>query len=297
MHWAQITVTTTLEASEAVANFLIEMDACGVEHKDISDTSTSLIVFYPLDDRVNTRLNKLKNFIAKLPAWGLNTHPTKIDLKRIESEEWIETWKTDIQPQRIGNNLLIVPTWHKISPDDTTVHIRIDPGMAFGTGYHPTTRLSLEMLEHTIRPNHQIVDIGTGSGILAIAAVFLGAKHVDAIEIDETAIPVAENNFRINGVEEYIGLSQGDGIKSLKGKYDIIVGNILTKVIIPIIPYCPSLLKPDGHIIFSGILETELDVIKEVLLENGLECNDVTREVEDEIMWIALRAKLAKPED
>ncbi len=295
MHWAQITVTTTLEASEAVANFLIEMDACGVEHKDISDTSTSLIAYYPLDDRVNTRLNKLRNFLAKLPSWGLQTHPTKIDLKRIESEEWTETWKTDIQPQRIGNNFLIVPTWHKISTDDTTVQIRIDPGMAFGTGYHPTTRLSLEMLEQTIKPNCQIADIGTGSGILAIAAVKLGAKHVDAIEIDETAIPVAENNFSTNSVEGCISLFQGDGIKSLTGKYDIIVGNILTKVVIPIIPYCPSRLKPDGHLIFSGILETELNDVKEVLIENGLECDEVTRQVEDDIMWIALRAKLAKP--
>lgn len=295
MHWAQITVTTTLEASEAVANFLIEMDACGVEHKDVSNTRTSLIAYYPFDDLVNTRIEKLRNFLSKLPKWGIQAYPSKIDLQRIKSEKWTEAWKTEIQPQRIGNNLLIVPTWHKISPDDTSIQIRIDPGMAFGTGYHPTTRLSLEMLEQTIKPNHQIADIGTGSGILAIAAVLLGAKHVDAIEIDETAIPVAENNFRINGVEECVVLLQGDGIKSLNDNYDIIVGNILTKAVIPIIPYCPSRLKPNGHIIFSGILETELDDVKEVLIENGLECDEVTRQVEDDIMWIALRAKLAKP--
>ena len=294
MHWAQITVTTTLEASEAVANFLIEMDACGVEHKDVSDTSTSLIAYYPLDDRVNTRLNKLRNFLAKLPSWGLQTHPTKIDLKRIESEEWTEAWKTEIQPQRIGNNFLIVPTWHKISTNDTSIHIRIDPGMAFGTGYHPTTRLSLEMLEQTIKPNHQIADIGTGSGILAIAAIKLGAKSVDAIELDETVIPVAEHNFKLNGVAENIGLSQGDGIKVLDDKYDIIVGNILTKAILPMIPHCPSRLKPDGHIIFSGILDEEFDVVQEELIENGLICDEVVREAEDEVIWLALRAKFAK---
>lgn len=294
MHWAQITVTTTLEASEAVANFLIEMDACGVEQKDATDTITSLTAYYPLDDLINSRIERLRNFLSKLPKWGIQAHPSKIDLQRIESEKWTETWKSEIQPQNIGKNLHIVPTWHEISPDDTSVLIRIDPGMAFGTGYHPTTRLSLEMLEQTIKPNQHIADIGTGSGILAIAAIKLGAKSVDAIELDETAIPVAEHNFKLNGVAENIGLNQGDGIKVLDDKYDIIVGNILTKAILPMIPHCPSRLKPGGHIIFSGILDEELDVVQEELIENGLICDEVVHEAEDEVIWLALRAKLAK---
>lgn len=295
MNWARITVTTSQDAYEAVANYLFEMDTLGVELKDGADATTSLIAYFPLDDRVNTRVKKLKNFLATLPTWGIKAHPAKIDLKRVESEAWTEAWKSAFPPQRIGKRLLILPTWHDIPPDETDVLIRLDPGMAFGTGHHPTTRLSLEMLEQTIKPHQHIADIGTGSGILAIAAIKLGAKQVDAIELDPTAIPVAEANFTINGVTQQINLFQGDGIKTVDSKYHLIVGNILTKAILPIIPHCPSRLHPEGHIIFSGILESEMEQVQEVLAENGLQCIDVTREAEEEVMWIAIKAKLVIP--
>jgi len=291
MNWARITVTTSDDASEAVANYLFEMDAFGVELKDAANSTISLIAYYPLDDRVNTRVKKLKDFLSKLPTWGIQAHPAKIDLKRVESEEWTEAWKSSFPPQRIGKRLLIAPTWHDISPDETDILIRLDPGMAFGTGYHPTTRLCLEMLEQTINPDQHVADIGTGSGILAIAAIKLGAKHVDAIELDPTAIPVAETNFTINGVTEQISLSQGDGIKMVQDKYHLIAGNILTKAILPIIPYCPSRLYPEGQIIFSGILESELEQVQEVLEEYGLQCIHVTREAEEEVMWTAVLAR------
>jgi ribosomal protein L11 methyltransferase len=294
MNWARITVTTSHDASEAVANFLFEMNAFGVELKD-TDNSTALIAYYPLDDRVNTRIKKLRDFLSKLPTWGIQAHPAKIDLERVESEEWIEAWKSAFPPQRIGKRILIAPTWHHITRDETSILIKLDPGMAFGTGYHPTTRLSLQLLEQTIKSNQDVADIGTGSGILAIAAVKLGAKHVEAIDLDPTAIPVAEKNFAINAVSENINLYQGDGIKTVEGKYHLIVGNILTKAILPIIPHCPSRLHPDGHIIFSGILESELKVVQEKLAENGLQCDHVIREAEKEIIWVALRAKLASP--
>lgn len=293
MNWARITITTSDEASEAVANYLFEMDAFGVELKNAADSTTSLIAYYPLDDRANTRVKKLKDFLSKLPTWGIQTYPAKIDLKRVESEAWTEAWKSSFPPQQIGERLLIAPTWHDISSDETNILIRLDPGMAFGTGYHPTTRLSLKMLEQTIKPDQNVADIGTGSGILAIAAVKLGAKHVDAIELDPTAIPVAETNFAINGVTEQISLCQDDGIKAVQDKYHLIVGNILTKAILPIIPHCPSRLHPEGHIIFSGILESELEQVQEVLIENGLQCVDVKNETEEEVTWIALRAQFA----
>ena len=293
MNWARITVTSSNEASEAIANFLFEMDAFGVELKDVSDSTTSLIAYYPLDDRVNIRVKKITAFISKLPTWGIEAHPFKVDLKRVESEEWTEAWKSKFPPQRIGKRLLILPTWHDIPSDKTDILIRLDPGMAFGTGYHPTTRLSLEMLEETIKPHQDIADIGTGSGILAIASVKLGAKHVDAIELDPTAIPIAKTNFAMNDVAQQISLYQGDGLKAVQKRYHIIVGNILTKAILPIIPHCPSRLHTDGHIIFSGILESELKIVQEVLEENGLKCVHVTREAEDEVAWVALRAQLA----
>ena len=164
--------------------------------------------------------------------------------------------------------------------------------MAFGTGHHPTTRLSLELLEHAVEPFYRIADIGTGSGILTIAAIKLGAKRVDAIEIDPMAIRVAAANFQINAVTSRVCLSQNDGLKEGDSKYHLIIGNILTKAIIPIIPECTPRLQPAGIVIFSGILETELAQVQSVLEANRFECLQVISEAEDNITWVGIKARL-----
>ncbi len=294
MNWAQITITTSDEASEAVGYFLFEMDAHGIELKDAGDSTTALIAYFPLDDRIDTRVKKINAFLTDLPKWGIQSNQRKIDIKRMAYEEWAEEWKLNYHPLKVGKSILIAPTWHKIPSDNTDILIRLDPGMAFGTGYHPTTRLSLRMLEETIKPNQFAVDIGTGSGILAIAAVKLGAKHVDAIELDETAIPIAEENFIINDTKEQISLLHGDGLSTVDNKYDLIIGNILTKAILPIIPQCPSRLNSNGQVIFSGILVSEQDLIEEALVENGMKSIHVMQESEDDVKWIAIKAKLAQ---
>ena len=295
MNWAQITITTSDEASEAVGNYLFEMDAHGIELKDLGSSTTVLIAYFPLNDRIDNKIKRLNDFLTELPKWNIQPNPAKIDLKRIASEEWTDAWKSNYHPLKIGNSILIVPTWHDVPVDKTNIHISLDPGMAFGTGYHPTTRLSLRMLEQTVKLNHYVADIGTGSGILAIAAVKLGAKHVDAIELDETAIPIADANIRMNKINEKIALFQGDGLSSVENKYDLIVGNILTKVILPIIPQCPSRLNSEGQVIFSGILESEQDLVAEVLIDNGMECIQVIHESEDGVKWTAIKAELTNP--
>ena len=291
MDWARITVTTSHNASEAVANCLFEMNATGVEFKSMSDTKVNLIAYYPLDDRVGTRMQKLRDFLAELPKWNIRPDPATINLQHVKSQKWAEAWKAAFPPQRIGKQMLIVPTWHETSHNENDILIRLDPGMAFGTGYHPTTRLALELLEDTVKTDDRAADIGTGSGILSIAAVKLGAKQVDAIEIDPTAIPVAAENFQTNGVTPQVSLSQGDGLKDIENKYHLIIGNILTKAILPIIPNCSSRLHPAGAVIFSGILEPELEQIQSVLAENNFECLQVISEEEDKITWVAVKAK------
>ena len=149
-------------------------------------------------------------------------------------------------------------------------------------GYHPTTP-TLPRIVRTHCPNrcHHIADIGTGSGILTIAAIKLGAKRVDAIEIDPRAIPVAAANFQTNAVTSQVCLSQNDGLKEVDSKYHLIIGNILTKTILPIIPECAPRLHPAGIVIFSGILETELAQVQSVLEANQFECLQVISEAED----------------
>ena len=292
MDWARITVTTSHDASEAVANYLFEMNATGVEFKTLDATKVDLIAYYPLDDRVGVRMQKLRDFLAALPTWHISPGPATVDLKHVKTEKWEDAWRAAFPPQRIGKRILTVPTWHNVPHNATDILIQLDPGMAFGTGYHPTTRLSLELLEDTVEPYHCIADIGTGSGILTIAAVKLGAKQVDAIELDPTAIAVAAANFRTNDVTQRVALFQGDALKGVENRYHLIIGNILTKAILPIIPNCPSRLHPDGIVIFSGILATELEQVLSVLAANCFECLQVVREEEDSITWVGIKALL-----
>ncbi len=292
MDWARITVTTSQEASEAIANLFFELNATGVELKDNEASTVNLIAHYPLDDRVGARIQKLRDFLAELPAWGIQPHPATIDLKHIKSEKWEEAWKSAFPPRRVGRGILIAPTWSDVPHDKTKILIQLDPGLAFGTGYHPTTRLTLELLERTVEPHYSIADIGTGSGILTIAAIKLGAKQVDAIEIDSTAIPVAAANFQANGVASQVCLSQGDGLKGIENRYHLIIGNILTKAILPIIPSCAQRLYPEGIVIFSGVLETELAQVQSVLEANQFQCLEVVREAEDNVTWVGIKAVL-----
>jgi ribosomal protein L11 methyltransferase len=292
MDWARITVTTAQEASEAVANLLFELNATGVELKDNEASTVNLIAHYPLDDRVGARMQKLRDFLTELPTWGIQPHPATIDLKHVKSEKWEEAWKSAFPPQRVGSRIVIAPTWIDVPHNETEILIQLNPGMAFGTGYHPTTRLSLELLERTVEPHHQVADIGTGSGILTIAAIKLGAKHVDAIEIDPTAIPIAAANFQANGVAPKVHLSQGDGLRGIENRYHLIIGNILTKTILPMIPFCVQRIYPEGIVIFSGILETEFAQVKSVLEANQFQCLEVVSEAEDKVTWVGIKTAL-----
>jgi ribosomal protein L11 methyltransferase len=290
MNWARITVTTSPEASEAVANCLFELDATGVEFKENDASTVDLIAYYPLDDRVGARMQRLRDFLAELPTWGIRSHPATIDLKPVKSENWEEAWKAAFPPMRVGKRILIIPTWSEAPHNETDVLVQLDPGMAFGTGHHPTTRLSLELLEDSIEPHYHVADIGSGSGILTIAAIKLGAQQVNAIELDPTAIPVAAANFETNRIASRVSLSQGDGLKGVDGKYHLIIGNILTKVILPIVPHCTPRLHPEGIVIFSGILDTELAQVESVLEANQFQCLQVVRETEDNITWVGIKA-------
>ena len=188
-----------------------------------------------------------------------------------------------------------------LCPNHLRFLIRLDPGMAFGTGQHPTTQLALELLEISIKGSDVVADIGTGSGILAIAAAKLGAKRVDAVDLDATTIPIAQSNIQLNKVESVIHLHQGDGLNALeRQKYPLIVANILTKVILPMIPICPKFLEPAGRLILSGILATEASQIEAQLEANGFrvletrqlkESHELTQSGEN---WVGILAQMGR---
>ena len=296
MKWAQVTIATSQEASDAVANYLFEHDATGVEIKDspASNAPTvTLISYFPTDDLIGARVQGLREFLTNLTQAGIDAQPAKVSLKSIEADNWSEQWRSAFPPQRIGKRLVIAPTWDDIVPQPSEVFIRLDPGMAFGTGQHATTQLALELLEIAIADTDVVADIGTGSGILAIAAVKLGAKRVDAVDLDATTIPIAQSNIQLNKVESVIRLYHGDGLNALEKqmastlpektgmrdlllpKYPLIVANILTKVLLPMIPRCPKFLEPGGRLILSGILATETQQIETQLGANGFQVLEI----------------------
>ena len=187
MKWAQVTITTSQEASDAVANYLFERNATGIEIRDSPSShppSVTLISYFPTDDLIGEQVQNLRDFLASLIQMGIDTHPAKVTLRSIEEDNWSEQWRSAFPPQKIGERLVIAPTWDDIAPEPSEVLIRLDPGMAFGTGQHATTQLALELLEVTITDSDVVIDIGTGSGILAIAAAKLGAKRVDAVDLE-----------------------------------------------------------------------------------------------------------------
>ena len=292
MKWVQLTVTISPEASEAVANQLFDLDALGVEIRDAqppSSQSAILISYYPMDDLVGDRIQKVQRFIDLLPEWDLPVGQASITLKAIQDTDWTEEWRSAFPPRRIGNRIIVAPTWVEILPKPSEVLIRLDPGMAFGTGHHPTTCLSIRLLEETIKGNEVLADIGTGSGILSIAAAKLGVRRVDAVDLDETTLPVASKNFQLNDVESVVRLQAGNGLDACAGEYDVIIANILTKVLLPMIPEFPQFLNAGSVVILSGIMTQEAaQVVKVLKLHQLFPIN-----IEHDEEWVGIAAKLS----
>ncbi len=291
MKWAQVTLTISQEASEAVANRLFDLNALGVEIRDAhppTSSSVTLVTYFPMDDLVGDRLQKVQQFLDQLSEWGILAGHPSVSLKAIQEADWAEEWRSSFSPQKIGDCIVVAPTWIEIVPKPSEVLIRLDPGMAFGTGQHPTTRLSILLLGKTIKGNEILADIGTGSGILSIAAAKLGASSIDAVDLDETALPVASNNFRLNDVESVIQLQAGNGLDVCSGQYDVIIANILTKVLLPMIPKFSRFLNARGVVILSGIMKQEAAQVVNALKLHQLSPIDIEQDEE----WVAISAKL-----
>ena len=291
MKWAQVTVTTSEEASEAVANQLFALNSIGIvlqdNHTD-SSRCVSLVSYFPMDDLVGARVRKIQQFLEQLPQWGLSSEPAAVSLAAIKNTDWSEKWRSGFPIQKIGKRITVAPTWTEMAREPSDISIQLDPGMAFGTGQHPTTRLSMILLEKTIKGNELVADIGTGSGILSITAAKLGAGHIDAIDSDDATFPTALNNIRLNGVQTIVRLQTGEGLKPLDCRYNLIVSNILTKVLLPMIPEMVNFLKPTGEIILSGIMKKESKQIEKALNAHEFQTVDVVNDAD----WIGLRARL-----
>lgn len=304
--WAEITIETSPEGVEAIANVLHEAGAGGVVIED-----PALVAAYrdsgrwdavevpdqiPADGRVRVKAYlpvnpDLEGRLAGIQA-AINRVlkvleiSGEITLQRVDEEDWATAWKSYYKPVRVGRHLLIKPAWEDYPAGPEDVVIELDPGMAFGTGTHPTTAMALTLLEKYLKPGQTVFDVGTGSGILAIAAALLGAGEVTAVDNDPVAVEAAWENCERNKVTDRVSVQAGSLWEELPGRADLVLANITPSVLLELIEDLPAHLKPGGLFIGSGIIEPYFDEIKEALTEQGFRLVEILGQEE----WVAFAA-------
>jgi ribosomal protein L11 methyltransferase len=310
MIWQEIEISLSHPAAEALAVFLAETEAVGAAMDDpaarrrlrqrggweasglteADDADGEVRVrFYVAPERsAQELLAGSMNFLRKLAKAGVDTGSARATVRNVDEEDWAHAWKAFFKPVPVGERLWIQPTWETGEAPAERIRIWLDPGMAFGTGTHPTTRLCLEVLDRTIHGGETVMDIGCGSGILAIAALVLGAEAVYGVDIDPTAIRVAKENSRLNGVEERAEFFTGV-CTDLTGSAQIIVANIIADVIIDILPCIRERLHAQGLFVASGIILDRLDDVTRAIAQSGLVLESVLTEGD----WVALTVRKA----
>lgn len=214
--------------------------------------------------------------------------PYQLDTAEIQEQDWESNWKQYFKPTKIGKKLIIVPSWETVEEEENRKQLRIDPGAAFGTGTHATTKLCMELLEDHLKSGDTVLDIGTGSGILSIAALLLDAKSTLGVDIDAVAVRTATENGKENGfIPPRYRMIQGNLTDCVEGSFDIVIANIVADVIINLAGVVPSFLKSDAKFIMSGIVDIRLEEVKQALSENGFVIEDL-REQEG---WVAICAR------
>ncbi len=311
MKWSEISIHTTNEAIEPISYILHESGASGVviedpfeltkeredqfgeiyqlNPDDYPEEGVMVKAYLPVNSFLGETVEAIKESINNLIIYDIDLGKNKVTISEVHEEEWATAWKKYYNPVKISEKFTIVPTWEIYEPvSSDELIIELDPGMAFGTGTHPTTVLCIQALERIVRPGDRVIDVGTGSGVLSIAAAMLGAEDVRAYDLDEVAVTSAKLNIKLNKVSKTVSISQNnllDGVE--ENSADVIVANILAEVILRFTDDVARIVKPGGVFIASGIIQPKKDQVKEALIASGFEITE-TNLMED---WVALIAK------
>ena len=332
MKWKKLTLETTTEAVDLVSSMLDEIGIQGIEIEDKvpiteeekqrmfidilpelgPDDGVANVNFYlDVEEDENEIISKVKEGLEELSAF-VNIGSGEIKASETEDKDWMNNWKEFFKPFRVDDTIVIKPTWETLSEvKDTDLVIEIDPGTAFGTGSHETTKLCILNMKKYMKPGDNLLDLGCGSGILSIIGMKLGAKLAVATDIDENAVNASVENAEVNHLkvkrlEESDTVLRNEGLLELldgnviddanlrknigQNCYDVVVSNILADVIIPLSDVVAEFMKPDGVWISSGIIDMKEEEVKQALDKNGFDIVEVTKMGD----WVSIVAKVRK---
>lgn len=312
MDWMEYTVLTTTGASDLISQILMDAGSNGTMIEDKNDVAANqrpegqwdiideaiaqrigddvkVTGYYEVDEKLRDRLMFIESELNRIKGLELGMDLGKLETRThsVAEEDWTESWKKAFKPFRLGAHMLIKPSWETVETLPGDHVIEIDPGMAFGTGTHETTGMCVRLVEKYVKPGDTAIDIGTGTGILAIAAAHMGAKRVLATDLDAVAVRVARENVKINGFEGAIEMRCGDLLEVVDEQADVVIANIIADVIIglaaPVKPY----VADGGVFICSGIAVNRLEDVLAALGAAGYEVLDTLVEGE----WAAVASR------
>ncbi len=310
MKWSELCVHTANEAVEPISNILHEAGASGVVIEDPQDLvkerdtfmgemydlnpedypeeGVYVKAYLPVNSFLGETVDEIKQAISNLVLHDIDLGNNNITISEINEEEWATAWKKYYKPVKISERITITPTWEDYKPvSSDEIILELDPGMAFGTGTHPTTVLSIQAIEQILQENDTVIDVGAGSGVLSIASVLLGAKEVYAYDLDDVAVKSTTINAKLNQAADKIYSKQNDLLNNVDVEADLIVSNILAEIIVRFTDDAFRLLKSGGHFVTSGIIQNKRNEVKARLEESGFEIVE-TNKMED---WTSIIAR------
>lgn len=318
MEWTEVNIYTTTQAIDLICSALMDIGIKGfviqdsesfnefLENKEgkwdyidedlmgLSNCETSITVYIPQNEQGAEMMLALKAMLSDKKATDTENFYGRLEAEcsSICEEDWANNWKQYFKPLKIGEKIIIKPSWEECENEDGRIILEIDPASSFGTGQHHTTRLCLELLEKSLKKGDKVLDLGCGSGILSIGAMLLGAESAVAVDIEENAVHTAIENAEKNHIDKekylaYCGniLSDDSLADKIDGKYDVITANIVADVLIAMKDFFTRYLKDDGTLIISGIIEERMHEVTDAIESVGF----ITKETNLKEGWAAVK--------
>lgn len=308
--WIEVRVITKSEALEPISGIFYGLDCKGVAIEDPEDIlgreqgpltwdfadinvlehkGKFVVVkgYFSEEDNIDEIIAYINKKVEEIKSLGIDVGEGKVEFEKMYEEDWANNWKKYYKPSKVGEKIVVKPIWEEYEVKDEELVVELDPGMAFGTGEHETTRMCIQALEKYVQKDSTVFDVGCGSGILAIAAAKLGAKLAVGVDLDPVAVESAKENVGFNNIDN-IEILHGNLIEVIDGKADIVVANIIAEIICILTEDVSRVIKPNGYFITSGIIHDRVEMVTNKLEECGFEVVKVNKDGE----WNCIIAKL-----